>query len=290
MFSRRGLLKAIAGALSFAGISTAAYGVGVEAPGTPRVVTYRITPDGWPQGLRLRLVLVSDIHACAPFMGPDRIAAICRQANGLGGDMILLLGDFLSGMRFGSPVPPEAWAAAIRPLAAPLGVHAILGNHDWFDDAAAMQAGAGPTTVHRTLAGLGIPVYDNRAVRMEKDGHAFWLAGLADQLGPRPGLDDLPGTLATVRDDAPVILMAHEPDIFPDVPARVAVTLSGHTHGGQIRLLGFAPVVPSRFGTRYLYGHIVEEQRHLVVSGGLGTTLLPLRLGSPPELTIVELG
>jgi predicted MPP superfamily phosphohydrolase len=283
-------LKAIAGALSFAGISTAAYGVGIEAGATPRVVTYRITPDGWPPGLRLRLVLVSDIHACEPFMGPDRIAAICRQANGLGGDLILLLGDFLSGMRFGSPVPAEAWASAIRPLSAPLGVHAILGNHDWFDDPNAMQAGSGPTMVHRALAGLGIPVYDNRAVRMEKDGHAFWLAGLADQLGPRPGLDDLPGTLTTVSDDAPVILMAHEPDIFPSVPARVAVTLSGHTHGGQIRILGFAPVVPSRFGTRYLYGHIVEDRRHLVVSGGLGTTLLPLRLGSPPELTIVELG
>ena len=126
MLSRRGLLKAIAGALSFAGISTAAYGVAVEAPGTPRVVTYRVTPDGWPSGLKLRLVLVSDIHACEPFMGPERIAAICRQANGLGGDMILLLGDFLSDMRFGTPVPPEAWAAAIRPNDARCGAGAKM--------------------------------------------------------------------------------------------------------------------------------------------------------------------
>ncbi len=104
------------------------------------------------------------------------------------------------------------------------------------------------------------------------------------------GVDDLAGTLRQVTDDAPVILMAHEPDIFPDVPARVALTLSGHTHGGQVRFAGFAPIVPSKFGRRYAYGHIVEGGRNLVVSGGLGLSGLPLRFGSPPEIVVVELG
>jgi hypothetical protein len=103
-------------------------------------------------------------------------------------------------------------------------------------------------------------------------------------------MDDLPGTLAQVTDDAPVILLAHEPDIFPDVPARVAVTLSGHTHGGQIRLGPWVPVVPSRFGARYAWGHIVEGGRDLVVSGGLGCSVVPVRFGMPPEITVVELG
>ena len=288
MLSRRAFLK-ISGAFVLAAMSTGAYAVGIEPRSRPRVVTHRITPPGWPQGLALRLVLVSDIHACDPYMPASRIAEIAQQANGLGGDMILLLGDFLSGMRLGSQVPPDAWGEALRPLKAPLGVHAILGNHDWLDDPQAMESGR-PVVVQAVLDRLGVPLYSNRAVRLEKDGHAFWLAGLADQLFPAAGLDDLPGTLASVTDNAPVILMAHEPDIFPTVPARVAVTLSGHTHGGQIRLFGYFPVVPSRFGSRYAYGHIVEDGRHLVVSGGLGTSILPVRLGSPPEITVVELG
>jgi predicted MPP superfamily phosphohydrolase len=104
------------------------------------------------------------------------------------------------------------------------------------------------------------------------------------------GLDDLDGTLAQVNDGDPVVLLAHEPDIFPSVPPRVALTLSGHTHGGQVRLLGFAPVVPSRFGDRYAYGHMVEDDRNLIVSGGLGCSLAPVRFGVPPEIVVIDLG
>jgi predicted MPP superfamily phosphohydrolase len=93
-----------------------------------------------------------------------------------------------------------------------------------------------------------------------------------------------------VTDDAPVLLLAHEPDVFPEVPARIALTLSGHTHGGQVRLFGYAPVVPSRYGNRYVYGHVVEEGRHLVVSGGLGCSTVPVRLGMPPEIVLVDVG
>ena len=102
------------------------------------------------------------------------------------------------------------------------------------------------------------------------------------------GLDDLPGTLAQITDEAPVVLLAHEPDIFPHVPPSVALTLSGHTHGGQVRLFGYSPVVPSHFGNRYAYGHVIEEGRHLIVSGGLGCSMAPVRLGVPPEINLVE--
>ena len=103
------------------------------------------------------------------------------------------------------------------------------------------------------------------------------------------GVDDLKATLALVSDDAPIVLMAHEPDIFPEVPDRVALTVSGHTHGGQVRVLGYAPIVPSRYGGRYVYGHIVEGQRNLIVSGGLGCSGIPVRFGSPPEIVTIEL-
>jgi predicted MPP superfamily phosphohydrolase len=138
---------------------------------------------------------------------------------------------------------------------------------------------------------------ENAAVLLGDKGKRFWLAGLDDQLahplgkGKFRGADDLPGTLAGIDTDDPVILLAHEPDIFTRVPARVALTLAGHTHGGQIRLPLLPPVwVPSRYGARFAYGHIVERGRHMIVSGGLGCSFVPLRLGVPPEILRVELG
>lgn len=290
MISRRGFLRTV-GSLMLTGIATGAYAVGIEPVRQPRVQRYRLVPDKWPAGLKLKLVVLADIHACDPWMSPKRIGEICRQANVLGGDMILLLGDFLSGMRIRTGhVAPEDWVRELAALSAPLGVHAVMGNHDWLDDPGAMLAGKGPTLVHTALSSINVPVYDNHVTRFEKDGEGFWLAGLADQIGPWPGLDDLPATLAQIADDAPVILMAHEPDVFPQVPDRVSLTLSGHTHGGQIRLFGYAPFVPSRFSNRYVYGHIVENDRNLIVSGGLGCSILPIRFGSPPEIVVVELG
>ena len=102
----------------------------------------------------------------------------------------------------------------------------------------------------------------------------------------------MPKTLAQITDDTtPAILLAHEPDIFPKVPERFGLTLSGHTHGGQVKLpLIGRPIVPSRFGQRYAYGHVIEDERHLIVSGGLGLSNLPIRFGVPPEIVLLELG
>jgi predicted MPP superfamily phosphohydrolase len=246
--------------------------------------------------------VIADVHAGGPLMPAERIRAIAERTNELKPDIIVLLGDFAASHRFKTrSVAPEEWAEALSVLEAPLGVHAILGNHDWWDDLTAQRSGQGPVIGRRMLERFGIPVYENDAVRLEKDGHAFWLAGLGDQLAfvrpmrrrrrtTRRGVDDLPGTLAKVTDEAPVILLAHEPDIFTQVPERVSLTLSGHTHGGQVRLFGYSPRVPSRFGNRYAYGHIVENNRHLVVSGGLGCSILPVRIGVPPEVVMVDVG
>jgi hypothetical protein len=118
-----------------------------------------------------------------------------------------------------------------------------------------------------------IPILENDAVMLGAEGQRFWLAGLGDQIAYRlgqgrfRGVDDLAGTLAQVRADDPVLLLADEPDIFPRVPPRVALTLPGHTHGGQIRLpLIWPALVPSRYGARFAYGHVVENDRHPIVS------------------------
>lgn len=300
MLTRRGLLKAFGGLLA-AGLSSSAYAVGVEPMLRLRTVTHRIVPIGWPDDLKLRIVALADIHACRPWMSPRRIKAICDRANALNADLIVLLGDYVSGMNLVTDyVHSQDWAQAMSGLSAPLGVHAVLGNHDYWEDLTFQHNPTVETFGEKALKGVGISVYVNAAVRLEKDGVAFWLAGLGDQQALRPGarfgrrhfsgIDDLSGTLAQVTDAAPVILLAHEPDIFPDVSERVSVTLSGHTHGGQVRLFGYAPVVPSRYGNRYVYGHIVEDNRHLCVSGGLGCSVAPIRFGSPPEIMVVELG
>ena len=146
---------------------------------------------------------------------------------------------------------------------------------------------------HRALNRHGAIVAQNRAVIIAHAAAGF----VDDQIGRRLGphqyepADDLPGTLAKIRSDDPVILLVHEPDIFPQVPARVALTLAGHTHGGQIKLPYIEPSwAPSAYGARFAYGHIVEQGRHMIVSGGLGTSIVPLRIGVPPEIVRVTLG
>lgn len=266
---------------------------------TLHVTHYAPKPPAWPQDMPLRIVALADLHACTPWTNPGHVAEFCRRANDLMPDIILLLGDYASGPRLSLELDPSRWAAALGALSAPLGVHAILGNHD-YDGYSRADIARGPTRAETALAAVGIPVHINRAVRIAHGGRYFWLAGLGDQFAFSPkhsrrydrldGVDDLKGALAQVSTDEPVVLMAHEPDIFPEVPGHVALTLSGHTHGGQVRLFGKTPVVPSRYGSRYAYGHIVEEDRHLIVSSGLGFSGWPVRLGTKSEIVVVDLG
>jgi predicted MPP superfamily phosphohydrolase len=298
--SRRTFLRGLGVAVG-SGMGLAGYAFGYEPMFRLAVTRYAVTPENWPRGFKLKLALVADVHACEPTMTMARMEEIVATANGLGADAILLLGDYEASHRLMQrPLAPDEWAPVLAQLKAPLGVHAILGNHDYWDDPDAQRGRKRPVRGRVALEKAGVPVYENDAVRLAKEGQAFWLAGLADQIayitGVKngrmifEGLDDLDGTLGQVTDDAPVILMAHEPDIFPKVPARVALTVSGHTHGGQVRLFGWSPIVPSEFGNRYAYGHVVEDARHLIVSGGLGCSILPVRFGVPPEIVVVELG
>ena len=300
MITRRTFFKGL-GALVVGGAGLAGYAFGIEPLYRLSVTRYPITPRNWPEGFKLKLAIIADIHANGFLMPALRIEEIVAVTNGLGADAVLLLGDYEIGRYWYTKRQQRVeWAPVLAQLKAPLGVHAVLGNHDWWDDTAAQRTRKGPPAARLALEKVGIPVYENDVVRLVKDGMPFWLAGLGDQIafltGVKDGrmifqgVDDLDGTLAKVTDDAPVILLAHEPDVFPRVSERVALTVSGHTHGGQVRLFGWSPIVPSAFGNRYAYGHVVETERDLVVSGGLGCSKLPVRFGVPPEVVIVELG
>jgi predicted MPP superfamily phosphohydrolase len=298
MISRRRFLQWLV-SLGAVGAAASAYAVVIEPLLRQRVTRYDLKLRNWPNDLRLTIAALADVHACRPWMDIDRVHSIVDRTNALKPDVTVLLGDYVAGMRrfVSGAVSSDEWSKALARLRAPLGVHAILGNHDWWDDRGAQARGHGPTIARLALERTGISVYENDAVRLQKSNRAFWLAGLGDQLaflpsrkrmGGRIGVDDLATTLNKVPGGEPVILLAHEPDIMPQVSDRVALVLSGHTHGGQVRLLGWSPVVPSRFGNRYAYGH-VREQCDLIVSGGLGCSIMPVRFGMPPEIVLVSI-
>jgi hypothetical protein len=281
------VLFGAAGVLGLSAASTAVYAGAVEPEGLV-VTRYAPAPRGWPAGRSLSITVIADLHAGGPNMLLPHVRHVVDTANALQSDLIVLLGDFTAWYKFPTEgVPAEQWSAELARLRAPLGVWAILGNHDWWHRL---------RVVRGALADAKIPLLENDAVLLGRAGQKFWLAGIGDQLahplghGRFRGADDLPGTLAQIRSDDPVVLLVHEPDIFPRVPARVALTLAGHTHGGQIRLPLVWPLfVPSKFGARFAYGHVVEDERHLIVSGGLGTSIIPARFGVPPEIVHVTL-
>jgi predicted MPP superfamily phosphohydrolase len=227
----------------------------------------------------LRIAVLADLHVGSPFNGISKLNEIVELTNSLKPDLIVIPGDFvIHGVPGGSFVPPEQAAAVLSRLAAPLGVWACLGNHDWWLNARRVMA---------ALEKHKIPVLEDRAVRIQRGNTHFWLVGITDYW---EGPHDVRKAMGQVTDDAPVLMFTHNPDLFPEVSHRFSLLIAGHTHGGQVHLplLG-RPIVPSKYGQRFAYGHVVEGGRHLFVSPGLGTSILPVRFRVPPEVTLLEL-
>lgn len=290
--SRRQFLAGLGGVLA----STSAYGFGIEPLYRLVVTRYAPTLPHWNPGLSLRIAVLADFHVGEPVMPLDRIAEIVDTTNALKPDLVLMLGDYPAGPAVTwRKIPLTEFARVVAGLRAPLGTYAILGNHDWWDDHEAQITRKGPCEAQRVLEAQGIPVLENDVLRLTKNGHPFWIAGLGDQepfvlRGDYRGRDDLPGTLAKITDDAPVLLMVHEPDVFHEVPDRVSLTLAGHTHGGQVRILGFSPAFARRPEAEFIYGHMVRDGRHIIVSGGFGVSRVPVRFGVPPEIVMLDIG
>jgi predicted MPP superfamily phosphohydrolase len=297
MSTRRTLLKTFGGLVA-AGAAGGMYAFWIEPAYRLGVAEYRLNPPNWPAGRPLTIAALSDIHAAEPHMPLERVEEIVQATNALRPDLVVLLGDYPgTGRLIRRAIPVAETVEVLKGLRAPHGVHTVLGNHDWWDDVQVQRFRRGLPRIARTLSGAGLSVLHNSAVKTGFRGQGFWVAGCGslwafDEGGGRYlGANDIARTLAAVTDRDPVVLLCHEPDIFPQVPRdRVAVTLCGHTHGGQVRLFGWSPIVPSAYGGRYAYGHVVEDGKHLVVSGGLGTAILPVRLGVPPEITLIRLG
>jgi hypothetical protein len=253
----------------------------VIEPAGLRVAEHELTLRRWPTACDgLRVAVLSDLHVGSPFHGVASLDHLVAETLAARPALVLLAGDYvIHGVIGGSFVPPETIAAGLRPLAAPMGVWAVLGNHDWWLD--------GPR-VRRALEGAGIRVLEDESVAVTSGPCRLWLSGIGDFW---EGRHDVAQALRAVSDDAPVIAFTHNPDVFPSMPERVTLTVAGHTHGGQVALPFFGPpVVPSDHGQRYANGTVVENGRTLFVTPGIGTSILPLRFLVPPEISILVLG
>jgi len=219
-----------------------------------------------------RIVQLSDIHH-SPFTSSEQIERAVQTANRLKPDMIALTGDYISHDRqYAAPC-----AELMGRLQARYGVFAVLGNHDHWTDAALI------TDLFRAE---GITVLINQGMHFELDGDAFWLAGVDDTM---VGLEDLSLALAGARESEMKLLLAHNPIILRRAArARVDLVLSGHTHGGQVTLRSErgASGKPRR---RLLRGLGRQGDTQIYVTRGLGTVVLPIRYGCPPEVSLLEL-
>lgn len=267
-------LAAIALILAAAGAAKAWHDT-MRAPVVERLV---VESPALPAGSRpVRIALLSDIHVAGPDMPPERLARIVAQVNALKPDLVAIAGDLVSEKRTASHIYTAAEVIApLGKLSAPLGVVLVPGNHDhWFG----WEKLAGEIARHRQIT-----VLRNEAL----ERGPLVIGGVDDDFTRQV---DLPATVAAMAGKPGVrVVLTHSPDIFPNVPVDVPLVLAGHTHCGQIAWpWGGAPATMSDYGDLYACGVVRQHGKVLVTSAGLGTSLLPLRMFTHPEIWLIEI-
>ncbi|HEX3528022.1 MAG TPA: metallophosphoesterase [Thermoanaerobaculia bacterium] len=269
-------------ALGGAAVLLGALGVAGYA-GARRLVVRRLDAgvEDLPPGLEgMRIVQVSDLHV-GPHTSRRHLARVAAAVRDARPDLIAITGDQVDD--YARDVEP--FAAAFHGLAAPLGVFAIAGNHDVY---------AGWPAVHRGLEAMGITVLVNRAVEVERNGARFWVAGTGDPAGRRgtpaaPVAPDIERTLADVPSGAFTLALAHNPALWPALAERgVELTLSGHTHYGQIAIPRLGWSLASPFVEHAMGGHQIDGSQ-LYINPGTNYWAIPFRIGTPPEVTVLTL-
>lgn len=225
----------------------------------------------------LRIVFFADLHLPPGEGALKRLRRIVEKSNAAEPDLILLGGDYVAKRYPHQGARPEDIAAEFAKLRAPLGVYAVLGNHDnWH----------GAERFVRAFGAAGVPLLENKSVELKFHGKAFTLTGFPDLW--TCGEPDWENVLP--KNELPRIILAHSPDGYDSLTETAALALAGHTHGGQvyIPLLG-SPVVPSRHGQRYVCGIVREGRTAIYVTSGIGTSILPIRFLRPPEIAVITL-
>jgi predicted MPP superfamily phosphohydrolase len=247
----------------------------ILAPRRFRLHDVPLAVPGWPPSLDgLRVALVGDVHVGAPWVDLARLRSVVSEIVEAKPDLILLLGDHVADVTFGSHVEPGPVARELAGLLrAGVPVLGVLGNHDWY---------AGGWRMWAALEEAGLPVLEDSAVPVLDE--RLWVAGVADLWERTPSVA---AALAHVPPGAPVLLMTHNPDVVADVPPSVPLVVAGHTHGGQMAFRG-RPYhrVSERTGNRFTQGRWYAEER-LYVTAGIGSSLIPLRSVTPEVPVLV---
>jgi uncharacterized protein len=244
------------------------------------VRSLRLEIGGWPRWSRpLRVAFLSDFHTGSHSDDVARLAGIVAEARSFAPDLVLLGGDFVNMQLFGGGrVPPRVVAAILARLDGACGRFAVLGNHDYI-------YGAGE--VIDALRAHGIAVLDDEHRDVTFQGRSVLIVGIPDAHVRRKRSERL---LAGLAPEQPTIVLTHDPVWFADVPGGSHLTLAGHTHGGQVSLPGFGALVnSSKAPLRWTHGLVAERGQYLYVTSGIGTSIVPLRWGVPPEFVVLDL-
>jgi uncharacterized protein len=235
------------------------------------------------QGAPLTIAAIGDTHVASPHVDVRRMERIVARINALHPDLVVLLGDYVGSHesrakrsgRERSQV--QGGIATFASLDAPLGVIGVIGNHDvWY----------GREIIAQAMTEAGVATLWNRNVVVEREGGDFVVAGLEDDKTGHPDF-------AAALDGAPdidTIIISHSPDPFHDMPDGPALMLAGHSHCGQVTIPFIGrPITPLRHGERYVCHRIDENGHILYVTGGIGTSILPVRFLNPPEISLITL-
>jgi predicted MPP superfamily phosphohydrolase len=221
----------------------------------------------------IKIVFASDFH-----IKPNqqkRLEKIVNLINEQNPDIVVSTGDFVCGHTDSSTMHPKEIAEELSKIKTKYGFYTTLGNHDgWYDK----------TYIEELLEAKGINVLNNENVKLQISNREIYIAGVEDKMTAFLNIYE-----ALENTKSPTILLTHTPDVFPKVPGDINLTLAGHTHGGQVRLplLG-ALIVPSDYGDKYSAGLIVEKGKKLLVTRGIGVSILPIRFNCTPEIVVIE--
>ena len=221
----------------------------------------------------VKIVFAGDFHV-KPYQ-EKRLNYIVQKINAQNPDSVLLVGDYVNMHSEFMSYPVAKTAEALSKIHSKAGIYTVLGNHDYYKEG---------QKIKDALIANGITVLENRCRKIEVGQKTFYVAGIEDLTTGFPNV-----MRALKYAEPPVILLSHQPDIFPELPKNINLTLAGHLHGGQVAIPFIGPIIaPSKFGVKYASGYFDEDGRKMIVTKGLGTSCLPIRFNCPPEIVVVE--
>ena len=247
-------------------------------------------PNWSPKLDGFRVVAISDIHAGSNYAPEERIRYMVEQTNAQNADIVVLLGDYVSESKFDRDarknpygpdrtelrMPVETIADILGGLTAKYGVYAVIGNHDEYHNA---------PKITREFERVGIKVLENQLAEIEVNGEKITLWGIEDLWKNRKVPVEAFNAIADKRN---IIALTHNPDSLLRVPAQISLMFAGHSHGGQLNWPIFGPIAAVN-DKRFMVGHAVVNGKHVYVTSGVGTSVIPFRFRVPPEIAVVTM-